>query len=666
MKRKDLLSLPAMGVTDEIRKLANADTGVEDLEKYGYREEIVKRYERFGYLRAGVREKILMIEMYIGDTLRTGSEEPRFIVFLSGKENTYTTYDTRDRKWRSAKIKNLEDGRYQYGKHFDTGYWIEEKEKELVLKYLKSEEGDAREAINSWQGRAMHRKEIREIDRVMDQVTCSPADFGRWVQEEAFWERQYLFYDGKRGKAYCTACGKTMAVRMRSVHNQTVACPNCGREVTAKSWNKQKQIGDSVEAALLQKIPDGYILRMFSCRKHLEKDNLKGEWKEAVNIWEESRKLLNDSMTVQREYDYAEFKQTGHIRWCRSNYIGYYDTGILYPGNIKELRAGIPKLCDIEIEKILEIYKGRNIRLEAVLNSTPLQGYLIRAGLTRLAWESYGSGCPVNKKGKTEGEVLKINKNRTGRLKKLNGGKEILLWLRWEEKTGKKLRDELLKRLERAKITPEDLKRVMECGATPEKALNYIEKQEGNSREALREWGDYLDMAEQERMNVRDDIVRYPKNLKRRHNQLVEIRNEKWDAERIRKGKKKYGELDKKIRSRLPEAARYYWQDENYMIVPAAACEELMKEGRALHHCVGAGDAYMARMAKGYSWILFLRKKERPEVPYYTIEIEIKDDKILQWYSEYDRKPDRERIEKVLQKFKKSLKSARVQIMATA
>ena len=102
------------------------------------------------------------------------------------------------------------------------------------------------------------------------------------------------------------------------------------------------------------------------------------------------------------------------------------------------------------------------------------------------------------------------------------------------------------------------------------------------------------------------------------------------------------------------------------MIVPAAACEELMKEGRALHHCVGASDTYMARMAKGYSWILFLREKERPEVPYYTIEIEMEDDKILQWYSEYDRKPDRERIEKVLQKYKKSLKNTRVQIMATA
>ena len=34
------------------------------------------------------------------------------------------------------------------------------------------------------------------------------------------------------------------------------------------------------------------------------------------------------------------------------------------------------------------------------------------------------------------------------------------------------------------------------------------------------------------------------------------------------------------------------------MIVPAAKCEELMKEGRALHHCVGAGDTYMARDGK--------------------------------------------------------------------
>ena len=95
------------------------------------------------------------------------------------------------------------------------------------------------------------------------------------------------------------------------------------------------------------------------------------------------------------------------------------------------------------------------------------------------------------------------------------------------------------------------------------------------------------------------------------------------------------------------------------MIVPAAKCEELMREGRALHHCVGANDTYMKRMAAGTSWILFLRRKEDPEEPYYTIEISMKDDGILQWYSEYDRKPEGGKIEKVLKKFKESVKHKR-------
>ena len=114
--------------------------------------------------------------------------------------------------------------------------WIEEKEKELVLKYLKSEEGDAREAINSWQGRAMHRKEIREIDRVMDQVTCSPADFGRWVAGGGVLGKDSTFFmTGKGEKHIVLRAEKPSAVRMRSVHNRPLPpCPNCGREGNGK------------------------------------------------------------------------------------------------------------------------------------------------------------------------------------------------------------------------------------------------------------------------------------------------------------------------------------------------------------------------------------------------------------------------------------------------
>ena len=64
----------------------------------------------------------------------------------------------------------------------------------------------------------------------------------------------------------------------------------------------------------------------------------------------------------------------------------------------------------------------------------------------------------------------------------------------------------------------------------------------------------------------------------------------------------------------------------------------------------------MKKMAAGESWILFLRKKENLEKAYYTVEISMKDDRILQYYSEFDRQPDKTAISKVLEKFKQSVK----------
>ena len=167
-------------------------------------------------------------------------------------------------------------------------------------------------------------------------------------------------------------------------------------------------------------------------------------------------------------------------------------------------------------------------------------------------------------------------------------------------------------------------------------------------------------MAAEEGMDLTDDIVRLPKDLKARHDELVERRNERNDEKRL-KGDK-YKKLDQEIRKYLPEAKRYFWEDKTYMIIPAGTCRELVKEGRTLHHCVGASTTYMERMAKGLTWILFLRKKENLENPYYTIEIDMKTDQIQQWYSEYDRKPDKEEIQKVLNKFQNSLKNQRIRI----
>ena len=192
--------------------------------------------------------------------------------------------------------------------------------------------------------------------------------------------------------------------------------------------------------------------------------------------------------------------------------------------------------------------------------------------------------------------------------------------------------------------------------------VNYLKKQKIAPGKFTIMWRDYLRMAREEGYDTTDDIVRFPKDLKARHDQLVEVRNQRKDDKRL----EGYKKLDDRIKERLPDMKDYFWEDREYMIIPAGTCKELMDEGRTLHHCVGSSDTYMRKMADGVSWILFLRRKSELEKPYYTIEISLKDDHIIQFYSEYDRQPDKETINDVLNRYKRSIRKKKIKIQVPA
>ena len=653
MKRRELLELEGVGITDEIRNLAYGDCGEERLRKYYYGEEIYTAYKIRSYMTAREINGIMKLEIYRGEDIRKHNEEPEYTVLLSAQENKYDTYIPKERKWSRAKLENLRVRDTNYRDTYERMLWISDEDEDEIRRYL-NEKGGAVSAISAWQTNAIHRKEIQEIDRVMDQITETPAEFGQWVREEAFWKKQYIFYSARENRAYCTACKRTIETKMKSVHNRHITCPACGRKVMGKSWKKQKSLRDDQTVALIQRIPEGIIVRIFFSRKHHE---IETDWKEKVYISETDRQLYSVNMNPVRDYEYANFKQTGKIRWCESQYISQIRGAVVYPKNIRGLREGT-RISDVPIEMILEREKGERVDIYKLLNPEDVTKYLIYIGLTKLALEGLQSVCRgIDRRGKTSQEVLGINRDRISRLKKLNGGEKALGWLQYEQENGIKISQRTMERLEDKGISKEMLDAALQCGVTPERALNYIEKQARAQGDTLTEWRDYLKMAKEEHMDVHDDIVRMPKELHRRHNELVELRNRKENEKKL----KKYKKLDRQIRKHIGEAAVYLWEDTNYMIVPAAKCEELMIEGRILHHCVGASDTYMKRMAAGKTWILFLRKKAEPEDPYYTIEINMKDDKILQWYSEYDRKPDRERIGKVLKRFSEHIKRKRIQ-----
>ena len=161
---------------------------------------------------------------------------------------------------------------------------------------------------------------------------------------------------------------------------------------------------------------------------------------------------------------------------------------------------------------------------------------------------------------------------------------------------------------------------------------------------------DYLHMRIQRGYDLHNQIFLFPRDLRLAHDQMVIETN----AEEIRKREQavseKYPDIRKNYRGLRNQ---YFYEDEDYLIRPARSAEEIVAEGRILHHCVG-GDSYLNKHNTGRSTILFLRSKSAPETPYITIEI--CGTKILQWYGIRDTKPDEIRIERHLRRYIKALK----------
>ena len=75
--------------------------------------------------------------------------------------------------------------------------------------------------------------------------------------------------------------------------------------------------------------------------------------------------------------------------------------------------------------------------------------------------------------------------------------------------------------------------------------------------------------------------------------------------------------------------------------VLAKSPAELMAEGEALHHCVGA-MGYDQKFVREETLIFFIRNANEPNVPLATVEYSLKTKKVLQCYADHNQKPSQE------------------------
>lgn len=77
--------------------------------------------------------------------------------------------------------------------------------------------------------------------------------------------------------------------------------------------------------------------------------------------------------------------------------------------------------------------------------------------------------------------------------------------------------------------------------------------------------------------------------------------------------------LENKMKEIDEERALMNYEDDKYLIRIPNNLTEIVIEGSTLRHCVGG---YTERHARGNTTIMFLRRKDCPDIPFYTIELD--------------------------------------------
>lgn len=123
------------------------------------------------------------------------------------------------------------------------------------------------------------------------------------------------------------------------------------------------------------------------------------------------------------------------------------------------------------------------------------------------------------------------------------------------------------------------------------------------------------------------ESVWFPKDFEAAH----ELRTNQYDAKQV----KDKASMNEQFKARCNEFRSYEMSGNTYMIVIPASIMDLIKEGKALHHCVGQ-MGYDKKVADGKSLIVFIRNVEDPETPLYTAEYGLDQHKLLQSHGDHN------------------------------
>ena len=618
---------------------------------------------------ADVMDGNLVIGVYWGED---GS--PYGVYYMTPSGNLHYSKD--GKKWTVDKLRYIPMGGYDWYSSPDTvkWFWLDEDEN-TVHEWINTNENlldadmycvapvekriDSIEANLSLIRKKNARK--RRITRITDYVyrimkDPQGIDLG-WVNNTVFGGKHYAFMDPAVGtkkdkvrRFFCSACGGTVDAPWK--HNKTETCPLCGATVKVAKTQTYRESYARVS----------YFYRDFDIKGRLAlvmvTVNVRKVWRNGSEdvTWRSPLRLLTSPL----DYKWGNWMTETALYY--NQYNGWSDRNSDY----FQTAAGYIYLPDPDVLKntyyedmlrptVAIAERGWRINYDRLLMKSGdivanVFEMLARGGYQKLTGELvrgyyYDEDRP-NWKGKNADEVLGINGQARARLRKLDGGTRMIRWLKTAEKCGYKLTDDELVWLSRS-LDVSDVGKIMNHKHLPRMGItaiiNYLRKQvkkggiprdyyRSIGQAAVAMWIDYLDMAASMKLDLSRDSVYKPANLRERHDELAEIRSMKErerqaraDAARLRKQAKA---MEDKYPGVAPVCAKikeiYEWTGEGYSVLVPAGAWDIMQEGVLLGHCSAREDdnVYLERIEQETSYIMFLRKNDRKDSPWYTMEVE--------------------------------------------
>ncbi len=583
--------------------------------------------------------RTLVLYFYDRKNLLKNDFTPKYIVFQTKEDFTTLKNINGKISWLKGKLENL-DKNYNFTEKCAFYSYDDEK---LIINFCKNEIDGGFNVLERFQNsihyekgiEAKHKRQRITINR-MANIQILPRNFKHWIHKKAM--NHYIFYDYQRNKrnltGICTACNHTVKVP-DAKHNTVGICPYCKHKIKYKAKSRSKYISDRDTVQIIQRYAENeFIVRIFKYynkyvnSKHFEFD-----------LYETARLFITwDDSGFKTEWYHKKYEHRDITPWkpgMLAEYIFYtYQfngdyKGYLYTDNLDNVLSNSPwQYSQLKEYSIMKSEPLRILPFFETYKNYPVLEYFLKLRLYRLAEylvteSSYNVDRLINRRGKNINDTLGIDKSHLRLLQEVNP-------------SGPQLK--MIREMIENNIVP-DIKLLTWCTArditdanhvltplkfmTVHKLIKYAEEQFFKFRREsyldtehpyssinslLIDYNDYLIMSDALNHDMKNDFVLFPENLPQAHDKV----NELSEPEILEAYNTKIGRDYEQLSS------RYSFEKLGFLITPPKSADEIVTEGHKLHHCVGN---YVKSVVKNECVILFLRKSDKPDKPYCTLEI---------------------------------------------